>query len=309
MNKGNGTRVFLLVGGMPRSGTTLIETVLGSHSDIAIPPGDFPFAEQHAKGLGVERIFSILSKKSTWEKWEVKDFSHLTDRDHAYAFRQSMVDYASGLNKCIPGAKAPFTEFFYEKYRDWLPDFDVKFVHIVRNPFDVLASLKKSHIHTNWHVFRDIIEVQARNWQRSASLGLSRRFAEPANYFLIRYEDFVSDPAASIGEMCLFLGVEVEDDRMLNRADYTYHSTNTSFPDDKSGNDTDSAYIYRSKSRKSYLDSSEVELISQICGEAARSLGYEDPDFHCNPPEYANKVIFSVRVRRKLARIFRRLFG
>ena len=39
-------RRFVLIGGMPRSGTTLVKTVVGSHSRIAIPPGDFPYAER-----------------------------------------------------------------------------------------------------------------------------------------------------------------------------------------------------------------------------------------------------------------------
>lgn len=48
--------------------------------------------------------------------------------------------------------------------------------------------------------------------------------------------------------------------------------------------------------------------MSDICGETVESLGYEDPDFGCKLPEYANEIIFSVRVKQKLKRIIRKLF-
>ena len=300
---------FILVGGMPRSGTTLLETVVGSNSRIAMPPGDYPFAEQYARNLSVEKIFSILSTKATWDLWAEKDFTSLYNKSHGEAFRESMLRYAASMGKDIPSAKSPFTEFFYADYRSWLAEYDLKFVHVVRNPFDVIASLKKSHIHTNWQNFTDLITVQASNWQRSASMGLARQFRDPDHYMVVRYEDFAGEPEKYGKKLCEFLGVEFEEDRMLNRADYAYHDTNTSFPDSEKEKPQDSAYIYAPKSRKSFLDPSEIELIGRHCGEIARSLGYEDTDFKILPPAYAEKMEPSIRLRRKITRLVRRLFG
>jgi hypothetical protein len=300
---------FVLLGGMPRSGTTLLETVIGSNSRISIPPGDLPFAEQYAKGLSVEKIFEVLAKKSTWDLWEEKNFDALLNADHGTAFRESMRAYATKVGKDIPAAKTPYAEFFYDIYIDWLRDYDVKFVHIVRNPFDVLASLKKSHIHTNWRVFTDTLEVQAKNWQRSTVLGLARSFALPDNYFVIKYEDFVQDPQTQGSRICEFLGIEFEEERMLNRADYAYHDTNSSFADGSPETRKDSPYIYRSTSRKSFLDEAEIALVVDSCGEAAAALGYDDPDFVCRSPMYASKMKSSTRLKRKASRMVGRLFG
>jgi hypothetical protein len=160
---------------MPRSGTTLVETIVGSHSRISIPPGDFPFAEQYARGLSVEKIFEILSTKETWDLWQVKDFESLIHKNHDYAFRQSLLDYARGMNKDIPGSKAPLNEFFYDTYATWLSDFDLKFFHVIRNPLDVMASLKHSRVHKNLKAYHVVIERQSRNWLRSTALGLARQ--------------------------------------------------------------------------------------------------------------------------------------
>lgn len=298
---------FLLIGGLPRSGTTLMETVLGSHSQISLPPGDYPFAEQYVQGFSVEKIFVTLSKKGPWGRWCVKDFSDLTDKGHAEAFSDSMIRYATAIDKNIPAAKAPNSEFFYEIYQDWLKNFDLKFVHMVRNPFDVIASLKKSSYHENMRAFQDVIELQSKNWQRSASIGLARGIINPENYLIIQYEKFVDDPISYTKAICSFLGVEFEEERMLNRVDYSYHDTNTSFPTDKNIK-TQGRYIYRAKSRKSFLDKSEIELICSNCGETAKALGYEDKEFSFLPPLYPEKLKTNVRIKRKVRRAFRKIF-
>ena len=298
---------FLLICGLPRSGTTLMETVLGSHSQISLPPGDYPFVEQYIKGFSVEKIFITLSKRGPWRKWCVKDFSDLVDKSHAEAFRNSMIRYATAIDKKIPAAKAPNSEFFHEIYQEWLQDFDLRFVHVVRNPFDVMASLKHSSYHENMFAFKNVIELQSKNWQRSTSIGLARGLINPENYLMIQYEKFVDDPTSHTKAICSFLDVEFEKERMLNRVDYSYHDTNTSFPTDKKGK-TQGRYIYRAKSRKSFLDKSEIELICSNCGETAKAFGYEDKEFRFSPPLYPKKLKTTVRIKRKVRRAYQKMF-
>lgn len=298
---------FILVGGLPRSGTTLLETILGSHSKISMPPGDYPFAEQYAKGLSVESIFTTLSKKGTWDHWCFKDFSSLQDKDHGEAFRESMILYANGINKDIPAAKAPYSEFHYETYQDWLQEFDLKFIHVVRNPFDAMASFKHSHLHHEAHVFKDAIELQANNWQRSASMGLARKHVNPEHYEVVQYEQLAENPLHSAKSICSFLGIEFEEDRMLNRVDYAYHDTNTSFSD-KKPDETKGRHIYVAESRKKFLDTAEIEMISVICGETARAMGYTDPDFQFFPRHYMKNMKKTVKIKQKLKRVYEKVF-
>lgn len=297
----------MLIGGMPRSGTTLVETVIGSHSRIAVPPGDFAFAELSDRGLTVEQIFSILSKKATWKLWDSKDFAALFDMNHGDAFRATLIRYAEDAGKDIPGAKAPFCEFYINAYQDWLSGDDLRFIYVLRNPFDVMASLKHSHIHTNWHRFRDLIAVQSRNWLRSASVIMAKAYRQPDNVFVLRYEDFVGDPIRFGAEMCEFLGVSFEQEDMLNRIGYAYHDTNTSFPDSFAEREDKSTYIYQAKSRKPSLSRDEIKLISQICGETALSLGYEDADLELRAPEKMHQVHLLTKIRRLPGRIYRRI--
>jgi hypothetical protein len=293
---------------MPRSGTTLIETVIGSHSRIAIPPGDFPFAESAAKGLEIKDIFSMLSKKQTWKLWHVQDFSSVANMSYGEAFRTTLIQYAEGVGKDMPGAKAPFSEFFIDTYQYWLSADRMKFIYVLRNPFDVMASLKYSQIHTNWHGFRDLIEVQSRNWLRSTSVIMAKAYSEPRDFFVLRYEDFVGDPIRVGEQMCEFLGIEFEERDMLNRTGYAYHDTNTSFPDSFAERENKTTYIYEADSRKACLTHTEIDLVARTCGETALSLGYKDPDFSVQPPEHMDKVNKLTKIRRLPRHIFRKIF-
>ena len=300
---------FVLIGGMPRSGTTLLETVIGSHPMISVPPGDIPFAEHSVKGLSVERIFERLSGKATWSFWAEQDFSAAKALPPGEAFVAAMARYADSTGKSIPAAKSPFNEFFYDTYRDWLGDFDLKFIHVVRNPFDVMASLKKSHIHRNWQAFSDMLDTQSRNWARSVRLGAIRASRNPDRYSVLCYEDFVDDPVAGAEALCRFIGVPADTDRMLSRGDYDYHSTNTSFPDAETKMQGKARDIYRAESRKDFLSRSEIELVAGHCGEAACAMGYEDPDFKVSEPFQPEQLNNVTLFKRRISRIRRKVLG
>lgn len=300
-------RRFVLIGGMPRSGTTLVKTVVGSHSRIAIPPGDFPYAERAVTGIGVEEIFALFRKKETWKLWAVQDFSSLFQLDHGAAFRSTLIRYADGLGKDISGAKAPFSEFYLDHYEDWLSGDELRFIYVLRNPFDDLASLKHSHIHRHWRNFRDLLGVHARNWLRSVSIALARERSDPEHFLIVRYEDFVDDPVRHGEAICRFIGVDFEAASMLNRSDYAYHDTNTSFPEHYAARQDKSRYIYSAESRKHALTPAEIEKIGGLCGEVAVALGYADPDFVTAPPEQLERLNVQTRVRRLARRVWRRL--
>lgn len=300
-------RRFVLIGGMPRSGTTLVKTIVGSHSRIAIPPGDFPYAERAVTGMDVEEIFAIFRKKETWKLWAVQDFSSLFNLEHGAVFRATLMRYADALGKDIPGAKAPFAEFYLDHYEDWLSGDELRFIYMLRNPFDNLASLKHSHIHKDWQNFEDLLDVHARNWLRSVSIALAHERSDPERFLVLRYEDLVNDPVQHGDAICRFIGVDFEEASMLNRSDYAYHDTNTSFPEQYAARQDKSRYIYAAESRKNALTRAEIERIGSLCGEVALALGYADPDFVASPPDQPGRLNSPTRIRRLARRILRRL--
>jgi hypothetical protein len=272
---------FIIIGGMPRSGTNLARRIIGSHSKIAIPPSEFRFLDQAAEGRSVSEILA----NERLERWDV-DLSDLRSQGHREAFVGSLMRYAQHAGKEIPGEKTPLNEFYYDVLEEWLGGFELKFVHLVRNPFDAMASFKHSTIrHNARRNGYPGLSTHCRNWVRSVSIGLARARYNPGGYYLVKYEDLATDPTGEAKDLCAFLGVEFEKERMLGLSDFQGHRDNTSFPEDRGEEHERYRAIHRPESRKHYLSDSERQVVGAICGELAHALGYEDDDFNSSPPE------------------------
>ena len=105
---------------------------------------------------------------------------------------------------------------------------------------------------------------------------------QPNSYCMVRFEDLTNDTETVAAKLCAFLGLEFERDRMLNLSDYQGQRDNTSFTLHASGAD-DESKVKQLDSRKGHLSGAEVSAVGSICGEMARAIGYEDPDFDRAP--------------------------
>lgn len=290
-------RKFILIGGVGRSGTNLIRRILGSNSKIAIPPGEFRFFSQYVNGCSIKEILSN-DRLKTWNL----DFTSFYSCEHKEVFINILLNYMENAGKEIPGEKTPGNEFYYDIIQEWLKDFHLKFIHMVRNPFDVAASYKFAPFNRNQSKIKvDDILVLSRNWRRSISMGLARAHLNTDNYYLIKYEDLVGSPINTTQKVCSFLGITFEKERMLSFSDYKGHKDNTSFQGSKDEKSLTHGSVFQPVSRKHYLSNSEIKVISSVCGELACALGYEDNDFHSSLPE--RKLNIKRRLKRKLINI------
>lgn len=299
----------VLVGGLPRSGTNLVRRIVGSHSDIAMPPVEFMFFQKLATGRTVQ---DILSADEFRKRYEV-DVSDLYGETPEAVYRELLTRYARHIGKPVAGEKSPRNELNYDRILKSLSGFDTRFIQIVRNPLDVIASFKYAPFRKN--VLPDETEIAAlvSDWVRSLSVGLARAFTAPASYRVIKYETLTADPEQETRKLCEFLGVDFQGERMLNLADFSEHKDNTSFAGDDSNAQTgDSAGRVRNRqSRKSHLSPAELDIVTGLCGELALAFGYDDeefsrPDSPVNLPGPPKK---QPGVRRKLKGAVRRVLG
>jgi len=287
----------VIIGGMPRSGTNLARRLIGSHSMIAMPPVEFNFLNRAASGVGVEQILRDPKLAQRYEP-ELED---LTGLDACAAYRALLARYAAHVGKPIAGEKSPRNEFHWRTIRQYLPGSDCRFVQMVRNPFDVIASYKNAPFRgSNPNNDVETIASVAEEWTRSASLGAARNFSEPDTYKLVRFEDLTTDTAAVMSKVCEFLDVEFEESRMLELSDYEGHGDNTSFKDPNRSSRS-GPKIKQLESRKQFLSDADVETVAGICGEVALALGYDDPDYESRPAaRLAARRSYLARLGRKL---------
>ena len=287
---------FVIIGGAPRSGTNLARRIIGSHSQIAIPPGEFQLFNQLARGARLKQALS----NPRLQKWGI-DFAPYYDRDPREVYVEVLQTFANKSGKAIPGEKSPFNEFWYDDIKIAAEDYDLKFIQLVRNPFDVLASYKHMEaLKENQNYGLNEISVHMRNWHRSVSMGLARTWNEPDSYRVLRYEDLASRPEETTASLCQFIGVEFERDRMLGLAEYSGDADNTSFADASGEGHGTYTSIKAPVSRKGHLSREEIDRIAATCGELAAAFGYADPDFRISTPE---------RQRPGLAARIKRLLG
>ena len=128
-------QTFVLIGGVGRSGTNLLRRIVGSHTQITIPPNESRFFDRYRLGRTVGEILA----SDDLRRWDF-DLTPYHGLSHPEAFRQVLVGYAERCGKEIPGEKTPQNEFHYDLIRDWLQNDDVRFLHIVRNPLNMVAS-------------------------------------------------------------------------------------------------------------------------------------------------------------------------
>lgn len=288
---------FIIIGGMYRSGTTLTETIVGSHPDISIPPRDFHFFGYYKKGVDMQSVYNSLEQSEIWDRLN-EEIARKTDRSsenkHDFskyfndtprdAFINTLTSYAKMINKDIAGVKCPKNEFYYETIRDWLSGFETKFIHLVRNPFDMVASFQNSpYVMDSVKNNPSNIEVHSRNWCRSVSLALSRVHYRPQEYYFLKYEDLASNAVPETKNLCDFLGVDFQEKKMMNAEDFDYYGSNTSFGSQSRG--SENKFIKPPESRKHYLNKSQIDVISSICGELAHDIGYDDQDFSPSFPD------------------------
>jgi LPS sulfotransferase NodH len=209
------TNAPIFVVGYQRSGTTLLQSLLGAHPRIAAPPETFFIF----RVVGLAGYFGDLNDDDAlrlalrealnppvpmfadcgFDEVRLFERARRAERTYASLFDVIMTDFADRHGKQRWSEKTPGqpARGVFELF----PDAQV--VHIVRDPRDVVAS----SLETPWTPPRT--RLVAENWRQftldNARVGLD---VGPRRFLQIRYEDLTSDPESVLGLVCTFLGEE-----------------------------------------------------------------------------------------------------
>lgn len=217
-----------VVVGCPRSGTTLLAVMLDSHSQIAIPPETAFLPELHVlagkEGAVLRREFFTLL---TTDRWNVSNWNDIGIGKDAYwqrlcALRTFSITgglrllygmYATGLGKRLYGEKTPADSRCMPQIEAYLPE--ARFIHIVRDPRDVVLSLRRTTAGRS-------VERTAQIWVDMVSVARASA-KQVGRYHEVRYEDLVLDPEAELRRICAFLELDYESAMLDYRASGARH--------------------------------------------------------------------------------------
>jgi hypothetical protein len=163
---------------------------------------------------------------------------------------------------------------------DYVPDVlaeypTARFVWLVRDPRDVAVSSRRS-VFSHCHPF-----LTARLWQRQQATGLKVMHELGAQQVhLLHYEDLVAHPRASVGALCDFLRIPLEENmfrhhestaaRALAAQSESWQQTGRPIEAGRVG-------LYRRE-----LTPHDQRLVESVAGDTMRTLGYR-PDAPAGP--------------------------
>lgn len=207
---------FFIVGCV-RSGTTMLRDVLRNHPHLAAPEEThfFRWAEPFG-GVPFRKAVSdnrVLKRHREIDGIEESEFQAVLDQSVSRAdlCQRYMRLY---IEKNKPGAKRWFDKTPQNVYgaamiAGEMPD--AKFVHIVRDPMDVVSSLR----------IGKIVKVQnlvgaCNYWNEAAEIINVVKKAFPGRVHEVRYEDFTREPFAEIKKMMGFLDESYDPDHFAS---------------------------------------------------------------------------------------------
>jgi hypothetical protein len=138
---------------------------------------------------------------------------------------------------------------------------------MVRDPRDRYASSK-----TRWKRRRGGIGAGLAEWLDSVALAEKNRARHPEGYMILRYEDLVKDPEASVRSVCDFMGEHFAPEMlaMEGAAKFREQGSNSSYGSREVGViATDSIGRYRD-----VLDAADVAFVDRTASREMLRLGY-----------------------------------
>ena len=189
----------IIIGGCPRSGTTLTRVILDAHPNIACGPESSLFA---GRCLSEE-----LANRFEMSAAELDQLRSLT-ADHAQLIEIFFTRYAARQGKARWAEKTPANvrqlAYLFKNFPN------AKFVHVIRDGRDVICSLRS---HPKYRIIagqphptkiRRPLATCVQHWLRDTAAGMAWR--RHPNYMELRYEDLVGRPEPTLRRLCSFIG-------------------------------------------------------------------------------------------------------
>jgi hypothetical protein len=243
---------FFIVGCV-RSGTTMLRNVLRLHPNLASPEEThfYRWSEPFGTDTSIKQLSrnTILARHRAIDGVSEEEFARILAKSctRHQLYQLYMALY---LRRNKPDATRWFDKTPQNVYGGAMLAADFprsRFVHIVRNPLDVVLSLRAGT------VMKVSSIVGASNyWLESVTNLHTLKRAFPKRVLELRYEQFTTDPEAHAERVLDFVG----EPRVPGFMD---------------------AFVSRPKSydHQTALDASQIATVRRICGKWATRYGYE----------------------------------
>jgi Tfp pilus assembly protein PilF len=195
----------IFVMGFPRSGTTLVEQILCSHSAVTAG-GELPFVGDMSKLAGSIYPGSERFPENLAHSW-MADYHYTATLFRDYYLARAEV---YGLLESTSGYftdKMPFNEIYLPLIKMAFPN--AKIVRVVRHPLDVCVSMLSNNMAHGFHCDHRIEDISN---HLAAVFDLVEHYRREfeLNEFVVRYEALIADQAGETRRLLDYLGLPFE---------------------------------------------------------------------------------------------------
>ena len=220
---------LIFVGGAPRSGTTLVQNILDSHTSIVGAP-EFLHIDS------IVKVGEVL--KSSVERGFIDEFCSKEDVDRH--FRHLLVSllfpYLDASGAEILSEKTPANVLVFAELLELFPK--ARFIHVVRDPRATVASLlgvgQRAREAGEAPLFYATgAGAAARYVRRCMGLGLRAERLAPDRVHQVQYERLVTNPKEECMALCRFLRLPWES--QMERPGEVQHPGETAITENSGG--------------------------------------------------------------------------
>lgn len=264
----------VFIGGHPRSGTTLLGALIGTHSDcICTPESQFKTRVLRKKNIikgnniDLKSAFHEILKDWRFKIWGLKINTYpSTVEIYAELIEYIIIQYASKKGKYNPKVWVDHTPSNIKNAMNLLRLFpDAKFLHIVRDGRAVSASIMPLDWGTN------TIYKSALSWKKRVTNYIKLEDELGSQYIKrIKFEDLVQSPEKTLKDICNFINIDYQGKMVEGTGFQTpiytkkQHSLVGRRPD-----------ISEISAWKNLLTQRQIEIFESIAHDLLLSLGYE----------------------------------
>lgn len=211
-------RVFLV--GAPRSGTTILQSLLASHPKIT----SFP-ETKFFHYLWADRLKSKLPDRlHRWLHQEINRpdlyneseiYSRQLTSDRIKWFVGILDRLAIEEGNQIWLEKTPEHSYFIKDILNYLPD--AKFIHLVRNPLDVIASMRQATQTPGSNILWGgewTLDFCIERWKSAALISYCLR--DSPQHLVVSYEDLLQDKIRFLSQCCYFFDIAYDVEMVRN---------------------------------------------------------------------------------------------
>ena len=205
-------KTFFLFIGYPSSGHTLLGSILDAHPHIAVSI-ELDVLEYVRAGFGKAQIFDLILERSRamarqGHRWRKHSTDFVFDVPTQWQGRSRRLQALGDKKAGGTGDLLRREPWLLERLAP-LVKVDVKFLHVIRNPFDNIARI---------HLKRKANRERGLEWAIGRYFSLCdvvmrvKKSTSASSVLDVRHEGLVAQPMPVLRGVCEFLGVEAPED-------------------------------------------------------------------------------------------------